>query len=414
MVLLFKGITLISNLIHKKELQKQKGDTEDNLQTHLNKWDIVLILIAGLLIVFSITAPFLFTRKSFSSDFNFMLTGPIGDTIGGLMSPFINLSAVIVTGLAFYMQYRANKLQVEIFRKQLKEAQQQFKEEQEKQDIDVQKQQFESQFYEMLRLHKENVNEIEIAAKRRVENREVVIKSFAHTKKDDKYKINYTYSDYTITKRNAFVQMQKEFEFMISKFKQSDTPELSLEKFNYIYTIFFWGLDSHVTLADKLYEPEPVKFEEIIYKIQDNQYFTKKPDFDENIPFDIPAFKGHSNFLGHYYRHLFHTVKFVANYDESIVKKVEKKNYLRLLRAQLSNHEQALLFYNWLSDYGAPWQNDRNNFLTEFRMIHNLWYGQLPKEDFIKSKLKKLVNIYKDLGYKDDLFEMGDDEIIYS
>jgi hypothetical protein len=107
-------------------------------------------------------------------------------------------------------------------------------------------------------------------------------------------------------------------------------------------------------------------------------------------------------------------VKFVADYDETIVKKDEKVNYLRLLRAQLSNHEQALLFYNWVAKYGGAWQDDRNNFLTEYRMIHNLWYGDLPKETFVMKKLKELVAKYKELGYTDDLFEMGDSDIINS
>lgn len=78
--------------------------------TKFNKLSVVLIFIACLLIVFSFIAPYIFTGK-----FIFSNTGQIGDTIGGLMNPFIAIAGVIVTGLAFYMQYLANQIQVDNF-----------------------------------------------------------------------------------------------------------------------------------------------------------------------------------------------------------------------------------------------------------------------------------------------------------
>ncbi|WP_343665367.1 putative phage abortive infection protein [Chryseobacterium mucoviscidosis] len=341
-------------------------DQVDEFKTHLSKEDIWMVLIACIFILISFCTPFVLTRSSITDDFNFTNTGQIGDTIGGLMSPFINLSAVIVTGLAFYMQYKANKLQVKIFRKQLEETQNQFKSEQEKQDKNSRKQQFESQFYEMLRLHKENVNEIEIDAKQRIEKIE------APVTKDDRPKVYYEYLDYKIAKRNAFVEMLKELEFLISKLELSDSPKLTLESYKNIYEIFFWGLAGYESLEGKFPESSSRKFEDILYHIQSTQYSKEIFTFNTGIPFNIPAFAGHSNFLGHYYRHLFHTVKFVVSYDPEILTEDEKMNFLRLLRAQLSNHEQALLFYNWLSEYGGNWENDTNQFFTKYKMIHNL------------------------------------------
>lgn len=83
--------------------------------TALAKWAII---IAGILIVFSFLAPILFTQSS--SKWDFTETGQIGDTIGGIMNPFIALGGVVMTFLAFYMQIRANKLQREQFFKSLK------------------------------------------------------------------------------------------------------------------------------------------------------------------------------------------------------------------------------------------------------------------------------------------------------
>jgi len=100
---------------------------EDNdYKTNLSQKVIFLVLIAIIFLICSIIAVPLFTRHGFMAFFDPKETGYIGDTIGGITNPFINSAAVIVTGLAFYMQYKANKLQVSLFKKQLDEARDQF------------------------------------------------------------------------------------------------------------------------------------------------------------------------------------------------------------------------------------------------------------------------------------------------
>lgn len=90
--------------------------------------------------------------------------------------------------------------------------------------------------------------------------------------------------------------------------------------------------------------------------------------------------------------------------------KNKKRNILQILRAQMSNDEQELLFYNWLGGkrYGGAWENETNKFFTEHKMIHNLWYFELYKNSFVKEKLKELVEKYKEQGGEGNLFEIGD------
>ena len=67
----------------------------------------ILIILAFVFLFFSFIAPHILSRKCSS----FSETGQIGDTIGGLMNPFIAISGVITTFLAFLLQIEANKLQ---------------------------------------------------------------------------------------------------------------------------------------------------------------------------------------------------------------------------------------------------------------------------------------------------------------
>lgn len=343
----------------------------------------IFLFLGIIMIIFSL--PLLLTNSLFSIK-DFTSTGSIGDTVGGITAPFLSVVGSVLVYIAFKEQVRANQLVQEQFRFQ----------------------QFESQFYEMLKLHKENVNEIEINAKRREQIKVFPESGEVIASNEPLEKNFYEFKDFIVSKRNAFFEMQKEIEYMISILEKSDTPNLNEETFQKIYDIYFWGLNGYETLADQFFAVGSKKFEDMLYNIQKSQYSKDLFSFNENIPINIPAFKGHSDFLGHYYRHLFHTVKFIVNYDETLVSKQQKKNYLRLLRAQLSNHEQALLFYNWLSNYGRVWENYKNHFLTDYKMIHNLWHHDLPKNNFISNKLKKLITLYKSQGNEDDLFEMGD------
>ncbi|HYJ05786.1 MAG TPA: putative phage abortive infection protein [Chthoniobacterales bacterium] len=72
------------------------------------------------------------------------------------------------------------------------------------------------------------------------------------------------------------------------------------------------------------------------------EHNTKQHPFpvDVELAYDI-LHQFHSSSLRHYFRHLYHVVKFV---DESGVS--QKQFYVDLLRAQLSTNEQLLLFYN--------------------------------------------------------------------
>ena len=128
--------------------------------------------------------------------------------------------------------------------------------------------------------------------------------------------------------------------------------------------------------------------------------------FHAKLHFKYKPFSGHQSRLGHYYRHLFQTVKFVVNYDSKLLTYTDKRNYLRILRAQLSNHEQLLLFYNWFSGYGLKWEQDGgNHFFTDYRMIHNI------PESLIFDNVD-LLHLFNDINKNimkendsDDLFE---------
>ena len=79
------------------------------------------------------------------------------------------------------------------------------------------------------------------------------------------------------------------------------------------------------------------------------------------MPFD-----GHVERLGHYYRHLFQTMTFITS--QSFLGDKEKYGYVKTLRAQISNFEQLMLYYNALAWFDDEWKE----FFTKYRFIKNL------------------------------------------
>ncbi|RBA27451.1 putative phage abortive infection protein [Flavobacterium tibetense] len=334
-----------------------------------------LILIGITLIIISFFSPYYFTKKQIGDTLVFdEKTGWTGDTLGGIMNPFIALAGAVFTFIAFYIQKIAND-----------DIKNQFK-----------IQQFESQFYEMLRFHKDNVNSLYLTIKKKI----VYPKSEEIIESSVQGKIVFEYMK---------IELSVIYMIAIKNFVDK-TPKNLL---NESYAIFFNGISETYrgkhTFFDEILELESYfdnfDFDNFNKKMRDGLNFNK--DIIKMLEF--PLFKGHAHQLAHYYRHLFQTVKFIANQDENFISYEKKRNYLRILRSQLSNTEQTLLFYNWYSKFGKQWEDNKNKFFTDYRMIHNL-FNELLISHF---KLEDIFDL--DNGYRkeedresDSLFEFQD------
>lgn len=350
----------------------EENKNEDSIEETKN-WDritIGLLIASGFFLLFSFIAPWLLTKTALFKSWNFSETGQIGDTFGGIANPFIALVGIILTFLAFYMQIKANKIQRELFYKGLQENKRQFEQElnanreQLNDQLAIQthqfkKSEFESQFYEMLKLHKENVNEVSISRKVRLRQSIKIVQ--------DQY--------IEIKGRKAFEEILLELEKCYEAAKKTFNKRDKYYWLERAYKVFFFGINSNENGIKRYY-----------FRV-DNELKNLGVDstFYDNINSEFPAgneyLTGYATFLAHFYRHLFQIVKFISVQDEKLIPYEEKRKYIRILRAQLSNPEQALLFYNWKSGFGSQWENETNKFFTDYRMIHNI-YDSLMLEDF--------------------------------
>ncbi|MEQ8575959.1 MAG: putative phage abortive infection protein [Fulvivirga sp.] len=274
--------------------------------------------------------------------------GEIGDAIGGTIGPFVAIAAAILTFFAFWVQYKAN--------------------EQQKTDLKIER--FENKFYELLRLHRSNLDEMNISD--RVVGRKCFIRLFNE--------LRYCYMIVNDQYESGSEADKKLYE------------RHHIDKLTFAYTIFFYGIgiNSEKQFLNNFNEAEKnlykdckkvmIKYQEKYVKCKQNKpdlrYYTmdipvSNDENERTKVFYYQPFDGHADRLGHYFRHLFQTVKYIEEQKESLLDSKLKYSYIKTLRAQLSNHEQLMLYYNSSAWFSDKWKL----FFTEYRLIKNLPLG---------------------------------------
>ena len=342
--------------------------------------------------------------------FDFTQTGQIGDTLGGITAPFIAIAAGFLTFLAFWVQYKANEQQKADLLDQKSSSQ---------------KVNFENNFFELVKLHRDNVSEMRYTKyyrgdMLRSENRKVfreIFKEFIECYREVKKFSNST---------DPSTYLNKTYQEKLEEIKKANDIRVTIIEMAIIdiaYSIVFFGMGSEgeTVLKDK-------------FKRKYNNYYIfrlmcfiklkpkgeNKTEFQlwesiKGLPLNglhplveevylhrdhvvipngisliaqqllanrhcIKYYGGHQHRLGHYYRHLFQSYKFLYNYE--FLDPNEKYFYGKILRAQLSTYEQALLLINSISALGMRWEY---KFLAEPAFTNNMTGGLITSFQLIKN-----------------------------
>ena len=303
--------------------------------TRFIAYTIIAIVIAG------VTYSVLLYLHHYKSDFHLFSNtnfGLLGDFVGGVIGTLVAIVA------ALYI--------IKSYKKQISQGK---------------KQTFETSFTLMLEMHRKNLQEVEI--------------------KDAQGN--------TLTGRKAFKPMVEELEELFKAVdkaieKKSNSDERFAEwrekknrmtlahKLSYGY--FFYSVNSYFLTIDK---------NEALYDLC--ELVRTEIKGSKNLPDELKNLQHHT-ILGHYYRHLFNMVNWV-NAESSLTLK-EKQKFCKLIRSQLSDYEEILLYYNSLSSLGAAWNEplgerevEKMNLIAKYRLLKNCpyylyYFGIKPSETY--------------------------------
>ena len=359
------------------------------------------MLLCIFLIIISVICflPWILVRWDLSC---FNDTGEVGDTIGGIMSPFVAIAAAFLTFLAFWVQFKAN----------------------EQQRKDISKERFENKFYELIHLHRENVKALRHHGN---EGREAIVSS-----------CYYISSIYSLID-NSFLKFYKNDTNALAQLQDLSKayPDVRFLFMEIAYNLFIYGEDYLRSLSCE--EKEFAVYQHVIHMIKtmcpfntcDNRYMyipsdrisllTKEyfecKDRDGAMVMYIPDdfLANNHDVFGIYFRQLYHIVKMIAKSD--LLSEKERYDYIKILRSQLSDFEQILLYYNSMSRVGYKWNRpmppshvDLNEawretmkLIPRFRLIRNIppsfqLFGVLPEEyykDEIAEYKKRNISFFE-------------------
>lgn len=267
-------------------------------------------------------------------------TGQIGDFIGGVCGTILTLAGTLYIIKTFNSQSKHSRKEV-----------------------------FETAFMEMLELHKQNVSEIKITIS---DNKEYVGRAAFPEFYNELETIYLTTKD-AITN---FLNQDKSTKYDLFR---NDEMLLTLSH-QLSYGFFFYNIHDYVLTKDKNSPVYDITLE-VVLRLNEDARMKDLKSLQRNI------------LLGHYFRHLYNMVKYVDDSKETF-NFHDREIFCNLIRSQLSDYEQILLYYNTLSPLGNAWINplgekevDKMSLLCKYRLVKNcpfhfVYFGKHPGDTF--------------------------------
>ena len=392
--------------MHNEEIDYTKKDSDD--VTYLLKYGAIALVLTGA-IAFWCT----FKDEGYEK---------WGTFVGGVIGTIFSLAGVVLLFLTL-------KEQRDAFRKE----------------------RFETRLFEMIKIYRENVAEIEFRVKKNMKDEEVYAsrKFFSELFKEFSTfldEVGFLFEDATVIDiyQNGYLETLKKNKTIVSR--GIDLKKLATIDILYLCLFFGVGRDSNENLKNHTIGKYNETFVNTIIKWirlkpkRDSDYWEKWNSFnkynkekkskvfqyykDTTDPratndelFNDPNFDnakglfpgkfekyygGHQFRLGHYYRHLYQTVKLINSNPYLDYKEKYENN--KFLRGQLSTYEQVLLFLNSLSSIGRIWEleNKKNpeqeiglnyQLITKYNLIKNL-----PSNEIIPGI--KVSDFYPEVNYE--------------
>jgi hypothetical protein len=291
----------------------------------------IALVLGGLLVGFAaMNAIFISIAFRQSDAVDAEKAGQFGDFVGGYVGTFFMLVSAVLLYLTLQNQQGANE-----------------------------REGFDERYFEMLKMHRDNVSEAELKEN---QGRRLFVLYFRELR--------------AIISQVREVASQEQREL-----KQKDVMILA-------YHCLYYGVGPNSSRLLELSLPNYPR--ELVIAIDRRLNDPKlKADIARDRNLNYVPFEGHQSRLGHYFRHLYQTVKYVHLTKLDI----DKKDYAKTIRAQLSTHEQALLLINSLTALGANWWKEK--LITEYKMVRNLPKGFIDNDSELN-----VEDMFKDIpGY---------------
>jgi hypothetical protein len=347
-------------------------------KSKLNPWLAALGVAVAILLLLGVGVAF--NAKDWWGQGAMQKDGQLGDYFNGMLGPFIALAGVVTTFAAFFIQFRANEEQ----KRALAEQGKQIKAQQEQQRID----RFEQRFWDMLRIHRENAAAFRIKAKpyQYFSQQEGV--SWGNEQEFGPYEvINLINTEFDLVYKLHSLLFQETV----------TTDAWPIEVARLSYDLVFTGAISEIQSAkaklpnqmEAFFNPNAkYEYDECLLDFVERRFSPRDSrkllEEFENIYNSNPnaahcpkILGGYSSLLSTYYRHAYQMFSELDSFTSPAFGDEEKKRFAKLFRAQLTDEEQRMFYYNSLGTAGKDWWE--KGYITKYQLIKNVDLSQIPK-----------------------------------
>ncbi len=206
------------------------------------------------------------------------------------------------------------------------------------QNREARKSSLETNFFRMIDYHNQNVNQLTVP------------------------NLDVTKSDHSAGRR-AFVQFKIQIHKLfpiVRKINSVHNLQLNDDQIaDIVYVVFYYGIKgSWVSFIEeklKMYFPN-------------NGLLAREIQAEINLNPPLDLGRTNQTFLSTYFRNMYNAIKLVDN--SSFLRKKEKEEIIKIYRAQLSNPELYVIFFNIISRFGTKWK--QNQYITKYNFINNM------------------------------------------
>jgi hypothetical protein len=288
------------------------------IKNHLLKIAICMLIFGIIIIlIFIFIKPF----NDWSFKTNPELFGLYGDFIGGFVGTLFSLVAVFLLYKTLITQQETIKLQANAIELQKKTS-----------EIE----RFETTFFNLLKTQQEITNNI---------------KAYFSTL-NIKSTPSLTVNTYIVQGREFFGYSKDELT-KIWKSIESNTylGSFDEEDFDNYIKAEIEQINEQEHEIQKIINEESIRFANKEYSISNNLWEqTNKKEIRKKLEIMYGLFFQRYHYaIGHYYRHLYHIIDFVEQFEKSKRTDFIPKKYIDFIQAQMSSFEMMLLFYNAIS-----------------------------------------------------------------
>lgn len=306
---------------------------------------VLTLFIVGFIIVVLFTLISPFNDWSFNS--NSDLFAKYGTFVGGVVGPILSFASILLLYKTLISQQQSIEKQDIAF--QLQQS-------------NIEKVSFENTFFNLLKTQQELT---------------LNIKSYFNY-----LELDFSKGVYTIEGKEFFANSKNELAFIWSSLNSHSYMGMNQDDEESIYLLNEQILKcydpsnpekepDHIAeeIEKKIRNNELIRYKNRIYNITEKQWTEISVlGVEDKIEKTYSIFFQKYHYaIGHYFRHLYHIIKFVKDFKPKygIDKNINKK-YIDFIQAQMSSFEMMLLFYNSISF------SKLQTLLIEFNFLENL------------------------------------------